>query len=155
MQILNYFGISFYIVIKDQFVVSLNITSYRWDTPTMEGGGRGGTVPATFSGTTKANNVGFSDGDEAIRDTMRINDDGSLRILNVNREKHQGIWRCHRRSRGHRGQVEEVNRDGSSLDGGGGGDAKTNQVLVKLSVSSRKPSQANKQNRKRKFFTLA
>ena len=79
--------------------ISSKITLYRWDTPTRGGGG----VPATFSGTTKANNV-RQFGDEAIRDTMRINDDGSLRIPNVNREKHQGIWRCHYPSRG---QVRE------------------------------------------------
>ena len=102
-------------------------------------------MPATFS-TTKANNVRI--GDEAIRDTMRINDDGSLRIPNVNREKHQGIWRCHR-SRG-RGQVEEVN-----AGSGGGVDVRTNQVLVKLSVSSSKPRQQQQQaklNRKQKFY---
>ena len=115
--------------------ISSKITLYRWDTPTRGGGG----VPATFSGTTKANNV-RQFGDEAIRDTMRINDDGSLRIPNVNREKHQGIWRCRHHHRANSSSGRNVGK---------------NQVLVKLSVSSRKPSQANKQNRKRKFFTLA
>ena len=69
--------------------ISSKITLYRWDTPTRGGGG----VPATFSGTTKANNV-RQFGDEAIRDTMRINDDGSLNIPNVNPRKHQGTWHC-------------------------------------------------------------
>ena len=32
--------------------------------------------------------------DIAICDTMRINDDGSLNIPNVNRRKHQGTWHC-------------------------------------------------------------
>ena len=107
----------------------------RWDTPVT-----------TFAGI-KAN-VRIDD-DEAIRDTMRINDDGSLRIPNVNREKHQGIWRCHRSSRG-RGQVKEVNAG----SGGGGVDVRTNQVLVKLSVSSSKPRQQQqaKLNRKQKFY---
>ena len=98
----------------------------RWDTPVT-----------TFAGI-KAN-VRIDD-DEAIRDTMRINDDGSLRIPNVNREKHQGIWRCRHHHRANSSSGRNVGK---------------NQVLVKLSVSSRKPSQANKQNRKRKFFTLA
>ena len=32
--------------------------------------------------------------DIAICDTMRINDDGSLNIPNVNPRKHQGTWHC-------------------------------------------------------------
>ena len=102
-------------------------------------------MPATFSGTTKANNV-RQFGDEAIRDTMRINDDGSLRIPNVNREKHQGIWRCR-----HHHTTGANSSSGSTATAG-----KKNQVyLVKLSVSSRKRSQANKQNRERIFFYIS
>ena len=101
----------------------------RWDTPVT-----------TFAGI-KAN-VRIDD-DEAIRDTMRINDDGSLRIPNVNREKHQGIWRCR-----HHHTTGANSSSGNTATAG-----KKNQVyLVKLSVSSRKSSQANKQNRKRFFL---
>jgi hypothetical protein len=56
----------------------------RWDTPSQ----------ATFAGG-KAN-YGIGGSEESIRDTMRINDDGSLRIPNVNREKHQGMYPLHR-----------------------------------------------------------
>ena len=79
----------------------------RWDTPVT-----------TFAGI-KAN-VRIDD-EEAIRDTMRINDDGSLRIPNVNREKHQGIWRCRHHHRANSSSGRNVGK---------------NQVLVKLSVSS-------------------
>ena len=52
----------------------------RWDTPNQ----------ATLVGGKANYRIGGSK--ESIRDTMRINDDGSLRIPNVNHEKHQGMW---------------------------------------------------------------
>ena len=57
----------------------------RWDTPSQKSQLFGGKA-----------NYGIGGSEESIRDTMRINDDGSLRIPNVNREKHQGMYLLHR-----------------------------------------------------------
>ena len=57
----------------------------RWDSPSQKSQLFGGKA-----------NYGIGGSEESIRDTMRINDDGSLRIPNVNREKHQGMYLLHR-----------------------------------------------------------
>ena len=57
----------------------------RWETPSQKSQLFGGKA-----------NYGIGGSEESIRDTMRINDDGSLRIPNVNREKHQGMYPLHR-----------------------------------------------------------
>ena len=70
--------------------ITLHITRRWWYFGT--GGERD--AAQVFKVSRSSPNTLLHDYDVAICDTMRINDDGSLTIPNVNRRKHRGTWRC-------------------------------------------------------------
>ena len=74
--------------------ITLHITRRWWYFGTDEGEGGRGADARVFKVSRSRPNILLHDYDVAICDTMRINDDGSLTIPNVNRRKHRGTWRC-------------------------------------------------------------